>query len=119
MLDDLTPWLGMVAFPMWLGLAAAALLIAAGFVWNVRARRKARRARAAREEGIKAAAATLDQREQFEWTYRSGRYKNPKSIPRTMNPAPMTKKERARRENGIGEFSSGDRYLEPPESSWD
>ena len=95
-------------------------LVAALLVYSIyRHRRKKSHTDRIRQDGIKMAVTMLNQREQFELTYQSGRYRHKKSIPRTLDPALMTARECARRDNGIGEFSPEGRYLEPPEMSWD
>ena len=116
MLETFKNLTGSAPYVFWLVLASAAVILT---VFIVRGREKKRRIDKNRQDGLKVAVTLLDQREQFEWTYNSGRYRHRKSIPRTLDTALMTAKERARRDNSIGEFSPEGCYLEPPERSWD
>jgi hypothetical protein len=117
--DAILQWVSHIVSAPWIGVAIGVGFVSCGAAYAFRKKRAKRRLAAIREEAIKAAAHALDQREQFAWTYHSGIYVNRKSIPRTLDPSFMTEKERARRDNRIGEFSPEGRYLEPPESSWD
>jgi hypothetical protein len=95
------------------------LLASAGVVQLLRSRAGTQRQQRRRQDAINDAARQLAEKERFDWDYRSGRYQRRGSIPRTLDPSLMTLKERARMDNGIGEFSPEGRYLDPPEHAWD